>query len=167
MHQDVQHALDALCAATAGLDAGGLAWHPPGRWSAAQILDHLRKAYGGTTHVLGRCLESGQTKARPVTLRDRLYTLVVVRLGHLPGGRTAPEVTRPSETPDPNIVTLAEAALLAFGEAADRAEARFGPTARLMNHPILGPLTAPQWRRFHLVHTRHHMKQIARRRSGV
>jgi hypothetical protein len=30
---------------------------------------------------------------------------------------------------------------------------------------VLGPLTIPQWRRFHLVHTQHHMKQVARLRA--
>jgi len=41
-------------------------------------------------------------------------------------------------------------------------ERRFGKRSKLANHFILGPLTAQEWRRFHWVHTRHHMKQIAR-----
>jgi hypothetical protein len=38
---------------------------------------------------------------------------------------------------------------------------RFG-AGKLANHFILGPLSAHQWRKFHWVHTRHHMKQITR-----
>lgn len=41
-------------------------------------------------------------------------------------------------------------------------EARFGPRSRIANRPILGALSVRQWRRFHFVHVRHHMKQIAR-----
>ncbi|MGZ7099671.1 MAG: DUF1569 domain-containing protein [Candidatus Angelobacter sp.] len=29
-----------------------------------------------------------------------------------------------------------------------------------MDHPVLGPLTAAEWRKFHLVHGLHHVKQI-------
>src|SRR5580704_7869501 len=32
----------------------------------------------------------------------------------------------------------------------------------LAPHFIFGPLTADQWRRFHFVHGRHHLKQLAR-----
>jgi hypothetical protein len=32
-----------------------------------------------------------------------------------------------------------------------------------MDHPFLGPLTASQWRKFHLVHGRHHARQIRER----
>jgi len=46
------------------------------------------------------------------------------------------------------------------------AERRFGHRTRVLFHPILGPLTAQQWRRFHLVHGRHHLKQIEARLKG-
>jgi len=39
-------------------------------------------------------------------------------------------------------------------------EARFGRHVKLLDHPILGPLTATQWRTLHLVHGRHHLKQL-------
>jgi hypothetical protein len=46
-------------------------------------------------------------------------------------------------------------------------EARFGRSSRLLDHPILGPLTAMQWRKFHFVHGRHHVKQLLRLREGM
>ena len=52
-------------------------------------------------------------------------------------------------------------------DAISRCEARFGAGAKLANHPVLGPLTARQWRTFHLVHARHHMKQIAHIRAQI
>jgi hypothetical protein len=39
-------------------------------------------------------------------------------------------------------------------------EEKFGSRRKLLDHPILGPLTAAQWRKFHLVHGLHHVKQI-------
>ena len=45
-------------------------------------------------------------------------------------------------------------------------EKRFGRRVRLLDHPILGPLTATEWRKFHLVHGMHHRKQILRLREG-
>jgi hypothetical protein len=47
--------------------------------------------------------------------------------------------------------------------ALDGAAARFGARVKLMNHPIIGPLSVRQWRRFHWVHTRHHVRQIIAR----
>jgi hypothetical protein len=43
------------------------------------------------------------------------------------------------------------------------AERQFGSTVRVLDHPGLGPLNAQQWRRFHYVHTVHHLKQVKER----
>ena len=45
-------------------------------------------------------------------------------------------------------------------------EAQYGARNKVLDHPILGPLTARQWRKFHWVHGRHHMKQISRLRRS-
>jgi Protein of unknown function (DUF1569) len=44
-------------------------------------------------------------------------------------------------------------------------EDRFGRRVRVLDHPILGPLSATQWRKLHLVHGRHHKKQLLRLRK--
>jgi hypothetical protein len=44
---------------------------------------------------------------------------------------------------------------------------KFGPGARILDHPVLGPLTAKQWRRFHLAHGQHHARQIRERAGGA
>jgi hypothetical protein len=38
--------------------------------------------------------------------------------------------------------------------------AKFGRGKVIAEHPILGPLTASEWRKFHWVHGRHHARQI-------
>jgi hypothetical protein len=45
--------------------------------------------------------------------------------------------------------------------------ARFGARSKVLDHPILGPFSIAQWRKFHLVHGRHHVKQIRRLREYV
>jgi hypothetical protein len=45
-------------------------------------------------------------------------------------------------------------------------ESRYGKATRLLDHPVLGPLTAHQWRRFHVVHGKHHVKQIENLRNS-
>jgi hypothetical protein len=41
------------------------------------------------------------------------------------------------------------------------AEQLFGTHRRSVRHMLLGPMSLAQWRRFHLVHGRHHIRQIA------
>jgi hypothetical protein len=48
-----------------------------------------------------------------------------------------------------------------------KAEERFGSQIPLVDHPILGPLRAAQWRKFHWVHGRHHLKQLERLRAAA
>ena len=43
----------------------------------------------------------------------------------------------------------------------------FGATRAVLDHPVIGPFSVDDWRRFHWVHTRHHLKQIQVRRSAV
>jgi hypothetical protein len=53
--------------------------------------------------------------------------------------------------------------IVAMDKAIADCEARYGSRVRVLDHPVLGPLTARQWRKFHLVHGRHHVKQILKR----
>jgi hypothetical protein len=45
-------------------------------------------------------------------------------------------------------------------------EERFGNTKPVADHPVLGPLTVKEWRKFHLVHGKHHARQILRLRQN-
>ena len=50
-----------------------------------------------------------------------------------------------------------------MGLGLDDCERRFGVRTKILDHPILGPLTAEQWRKFHWIHGRHHARQIRER----
>jgi hypothetical protein len=51
-------------------------------------------------------------------------------------------------------------------DAQSRVESMFSEV-KIADHPVLGPLTLHQWSRFHYVHARHHMKQIATLRTRM
>ena len=140
-------------------------WHqaPPGKWSCAQIFEHLLLSYTATTAGARKAMELGKPLGGRPTLRDRISTFYVARLGLLPSGRTAPSHTTPKDGAGPGTLRQFNDALVAMDATLADAEKRFGSKVRLLDHPILGPLTASQWRRFHRTHARHHLKQVATR----
>ncbi len=168
LHPTLQSAADAIREATDMLVPDDLARRrAPDRWSVAEILDHLLKTYASTTHILNRCLEQNVPKGGRPTVRDRVSAWLVVDLGYFPRGVMAPALAMPSANPDATVRDDVLTALKQLDGAARAAEERFGRLTKLANHFALGPLDARQWRRFHLVHTRHHMKQIARLTKGA
>lgn len=143
-----------------------LAWHPDGRWSIAEILEHLSLSYSGTRIVFDRCLQSGKPSARVPTAQDRLRAFLVTSLGYLPSGREAPAGTRPKGKVE-NIREQISRNLASMDETIGACERHFGAAVKLVDHPILGPFTANQWRKFHCVHGRHHLKQIRNLRQKI
>ena len=163
----LQQIRDWIRAETHGMSTQDLAWRPEGKWSTAEILEHLSLTYSGTCMGCERCLKEAKTLARSPHVRDWLKTLVVVTCGHMPEGRESPAAALPRGLPADTIVAYTDQKLLAMDESLRRCEQRFGGHVRLMDHPILGPLTVQQWRKFHWVHARHHMKQVKALRTRV
>jgi len=108
-------------------------------------------------------MQIGKPLGGKPTLRDRISTFYVAGLGFLPSGRTAPEQTTPKNGTGLESLRQFNDALVAMDATLMDAEKRFGTGVKLLDHPILGPLTAREWRRFHRTHARHHLKQIAER----
>lgn len=168
LHPILQATADRLRAATVHLTPEDLARRrEPGRWSVAEILDHLLKTYASTAYILNRSVEQNTPKGRRPTLRERVSAWVVVDLGYFPTGVKTPAVAMPSASPKPTVRDDALDALAQLDAATTAAEERFGRLTKLANHPVLGPFDARQWRQFHLVHTRHHILQIARSTRGT
>ena len=164
MHHDLAHCRTLIATATEGLDDERAAVRVNGRWSVAEIVEHLDRTYTGTTRGLDRCLEAGAPRVSPPTLKGRMRRLVVVTLGLFPTGVEAPRHVQPAG--DVLLSTLVERVtthLADMDAALARAIGRFG-TGPVMDHPILGPFSPAQWARFHRVHTRHHCRQISSRR---
>jgi hypothetical protein len=159
----------AIATATRGMTREELAPHPEGnadgKWCVAEVLEHLYLTYTGTIKGCERCLQAGKPLAGPITLKQRARITLVVRLSHLPKGRKAPEHATPKGMSPEKVVAEIGATIATMGELIAQCEARYGARTRVLDHPILGPLTARQWRKFHWVHGRHHVKQIFKLRT--
>jgi hypothetical protein len=139
---------------------------PEGKWNSLQILEHLVLSYTGTTKGLLRTMEAGQPQRGNPDLRQRLRSAYVLGVGRFPSGIEAPKQTAPLKGLGNEPLRRFNDALVAMDATLTDAEKRFGARTRVLDHPVLGPLTAQQWRRFHQVHGRHHLRQVVERVSG-
>jgi hypothetical protein len=156
-----------LESAVAGMSAEQLGWHPSGKWCAAEILEHLYLSYTGTTKGFDRMLQSGKPSVTPATLQQRTRALYVFTFNHIPSGRQSPASTRPKGLPSEQVRSGYADKIAALDEMIALCESRFGRNTPLLDHPFLGPLSGAQWRKFHLLHGRHHQKQILRLRESM
>jgi Protein of unknown function (DUF1569) len=148
------------------LSSEELNWHPAGKWSAKEILEHLYLTYTGTTKGFTRVLASGAMSRHP-TFKQRIAAMMVVQVGYFPNGVESPAVARPRGT-------LSEQVMVEIGSKIGEMDAilascasKFGEHAKVLEHPFLGPFSVAQWRKFHLRHGRHHLKQIQQLRRSM
>jgi hypothetical protein len=144
----------------------------PSCWTIQQITEHLLMTYASTTAAFESRLAKGTpTLSRP-TPSHRARQFVVITLGLMPGRRTAPPEVTPPASASPlsgeQLTAITRDALTHLDVIFSQADQAFGPT-RCLTHFALGPLSASQWRRFHLSHGSHHVRQIAaiRRAHGL
>jgi hypothetical protein len=165
MDPQLQRLQREIEAAIAGLSGAQLAQHPPGKWSAGEVLEHLYLTYTGTIRGFERAAEAGDSPAMSQSWAQWRRTLVVVRLGYMPTGRESPAVARPRGLPPEKVKAEIAAKISEMDEKIARCEEKFGARRKLLNHPVLGPLNGVEWRKFHLVHGLHHVKQLRRLRE--
>lgn len=164
MNSDLQSCLDLVIDATTGLSPEAAIRRTGDRWSPVEIVEHLQRAYSGTAKGFERCLDKNTPLATRRTMTQALQVLAVINLGYFPEGRKAPKHILPTGTiPLPALLEGVKRDLGWLDDAAVRIRRVFGGV-RVLDHPILGPFTVDQWLRFHLIHTRHHEKQILARR---
>lgn len=167
MDSRLQQLKRALESAMDGMSSEQMCWHPHGKWCAAEILEHLYLTYTGTIKGFEKILSAGKPLATPASMTHRLRTLVVVGFGYLPSGRKSPEMAQPKGLPAENVRNELGDKIAALDAIIAQGEARFGSRIQLLDHPILGPLTAAQWRKFHFVHGRLHAKQLRNLRKQL
>lgn len=106
--------------------------------------------------------EHAPMKRRPQPLKVTIARMVVLGTGWFPKGRKAPDGTSPEANPDRGAT---EAALRRNVERFLELERKLLPRREndlFLKHPVLGDLTLREFMRFHVVHARHHAKQIRR-----
>ena len=155
----LKDALDEIQRATNGMTAEQLAWHPAGKWSAAEVLEHLTLTFVGTAKGMQRVSAAGVDGGTKPTLKQRASVFVVTRLGYFPSGRKSPEMVDPKTSEPKTAVPRILEALTNMDGVLREVEQKAGKAAKIP-HPILGPLTIAEWKKFHRIHTKHHMKQV-------
>lgn len=163
MHPVLERIEQGLLGTAGSLTIAQLSAGPPGKWTCAEIVEHLGRAFSGTAAGAQRALDAGHPLAGRPSLGRRAAVFVVVELGYLPSGRRSPKVAEPIGADPATVLEGTLAHLRAMDDRLSRAEHRFGASVHVLDHPVLGPLSVRQWRRFHWIHTRHHLKQIAER----
>lgn len=164
MHPHLQQCLAIVEDATRGGGAECATRRAPEQWSVVEVVEHLQRAYLGTAKGFERCLDKDAPMATTQTPRQRLLTFALVNLGYFPEGRQAPKHIIPAGDLDlPAVLDAVRRDLARLDAAAIKTRERFG-SAKVVDHPILGAFTVDQWLKFHLIHTRHHAKQIRARR---
>lgn len=172
MDHDFETLREELERSLGGLDDLQTQLRPTGdltRWSIQQIVGHLLLTYASTEQAMEARIEKGTpTKAEPSVIQ-RLAQFTLIRMGHFPSGRKAPEqvIAVPDALAVPGGVLIADidAAIVSLDRRLAVAETIFGPKVRAVSHMVLGPLSIWQWRRFHLIHGRHHIAQVRRIRA--
>jgi len=139
---------------------------PPGKWCAAQIVQHVALAidYCGRTFDARRAHAPMHRRRR--TPRQLISYLVVLHVGLVPGRRRAPALSTPAQHPARGEVTrqFLEGVDRLAGVERDLLPARAADL--FVKHPFLGDLTLPEWLRFHDWHCAHHARQIRARLAG-
>ena len=167
VHPDLEGCSFALKTVLATVSAADAHQSEGGKWSVAQVLEHLDLTYTKSAAGLVRRIQKGPMPARSRTMWQIFARFVVVRLGHFPTGRRAPESVLPQGRPFSEIAPVLERHLVELDERLSEAERLFGDKVPILDHPIIGPFSVSDWRRFHLVHTRHHVKQLATRNQQL
>jgi hypothetical protein len=164
MKPHLERCLAIVLDATKGGGAETAVRRDPNKWSVVEIVEHLTRSYSGTAKGFERCVEKGAPLATAPTLKQTLQQLALISLGFFPEGRQAPKHIVPTGELDLNAVLDAIRRDLARLDAAAIAARQALGSGKMLDHPILGALTVDQWLAFHVVHTKHHAKQIAQRR---
>ncbi len=117
-------------------------------WSLAEVCEHLALAMEATRREPDAAVEP-----RPFLTRAKQWVMkhAVLMRGRLPENAPSPAFVAPSGRLDN------QAAIERLRQAVGTFRARLDQgAANWVPHPILGEMTGPQWRRFHIIHARHH-----------
>jgi len=165
MHPVLKSALEPLAELVSGLSVEEAQVHPlPGhdRWCAQQILEHLMLTYQMTTDSVNRQLRTGRVLQNRRRLLEFLLRAQTLGLGYMPAGVAAIRAVRPTDY-DPESGSATAMRFMETAEMMDVAlvegRKKFG-IQTVGEHPLFGVMRVDEWRRYHAVHARHHLRQL-------
>jgi uncharacterized damage-inducible protein DinB len=158
---DHRAAIDDVVRAIEAVDAG--AWmraRSPGKWSPAEIAQHLVLSYGPPTAELQGGLGFAVRLSwwKRAVIRATVLPRILVQ-GKFPRGAPAPRESRPKSgiaSPGEAVQRLHESSR----RFADLLAQEHSSRDVRLTHPYFGKLTAPQILRLAAVHIRHHGAQL-------
>lgn len=136
---------------------------PPGRWTPAQIVEHLALALEWSATGFEERRARDPMIRRPSAMSQRVAKVLVMDFGWFPPFLKAPD----RSTPAPHVERAAAEAHFRRGVERNEELARLLLPARgrdlFVKHVRMGDLTLPEWMEFHVIHARHHARQIRAR----
>jgi hypothetical protein len=169
MNPELQQVCEAFRAELVGRSRPWCQLHPredDRQWSAQQVIEHLVLALRTSSRVLEARVRRGRPTRRRATLLERIFRFLILYRQRMPRGAAAPPFVRPGALCWPpmdgaELADLFRRELEAMDRLLVRCEDLFGRRS-VATHFLLGPLRPDQWRRFHLIHCRHHLDQLHR-----
>jgi hypothetical protein len=144
----------------AGMDADQMTWAPEGKWSSANLIEHLSLGFMITAKGCKMVLRQGGPGLPKPTWYQRWLAFRVIVLGYFPMRVIAPKMVCPRGLGPEDAKRNMLSNLIEMDRLMWECEKKFGSKIEMLVHPYLGPLTIKQWRKFQLFHVRRHMKQL-------
>jgi hypothetical protein len=138
---------------------------PAGKWTPAQIVEHLAISMNSSADKFEHRRDYAPMTPRRRGLVERLAKFAILGVQWYPQGFRAPEITTPAAGVSRSAAEADFRNGLRRWEALERELLPARRRDLLVKHPRLGDLTLEEWMRFHVVHARHHAKQIRQRVS--
>ena len=141
------------------------AWYvaPPDKWNAAQIVEHLALGLEWSAAGFEERRARDPMVRRPLTIPQRVARVFVMRMEWIPPGLKAPS----RAIPTPHVERSVAEMRFRRGIERNLELAQMLLPARALDlfvkHPRMGDLTLGEWMDFHVVHARHHARQIRQR----
>jgi hypothetical protein len=156
----IEHEIYPLDADNAQNHPGAMAY----KWTAQQVIEHLTLGYLSTTKALNSRLSKGRpSRMKKPTPLQRSLKVMILGFGYMPQGAPSLDETIPAghfpAMDGRQLGELLRQHCCAMDQALDACRRQFA-MERVAAHPWLGPLRVDQWRRFHEVHSMHHVAQL-------
>jgi len=133
-----------------------------GHWCAQQIMEHLILTYELTSAALSKQLKTGRIPKNRRSALEFILRVQTLGMGYMPEGVPAIRAVSPGEYTPESGAAIAERFLKAaagMDELLVASRKKFGIQA-CGEHPLFGVMRVDEWRRYHAVHARHHLKQL-------
>jgi len=135
---------------------------PRGKWSAAQIVQHVALGIDLVARSFA-ALADAPPAARRSSPHENVLRHLTLGVGHYPGVLKALPHAKPDPKPDPELVTAQFRMGVEQYKDIASSWTEEQQTTRFVRHPVLGDLNFPEWVRFHFLHCRHHGREIQQR----